>query len=112
MQAKYNNPEERAKWEKLAREAEASANSPERKAMIIRLQKDAALHVAEAQKMMASAEFKKAMQIRINQNIPIMIMSDNSTDQKVKQSPEYIKLKQKFDKDVEDLNKKLKKDSN
>lgn len=112
MQAKYDTPEERAKWEKLAREAEASANSPERKAMIIKLQKEAAFHVAEAQKMMNSADFKKAMQIRINQNMPMLILSDNSADQKVKQSPEYIKLKKKFDKDVEDLNKKLKKDNN
>lgn len=102
MQAKYDTPEERAKWEKLAREAEASANSPERKAMLIKLQKEAALHVGEAQKMMASTDFKRAMQI----------MTDNAADQKVKQSPEYIRLKKKFDKDVEDLNKKLKKDNN
>lgn len=112
MQAKYDTPEERAKWEKLAREAEASANSPERKAMLIKLQKEAALHVREAQMMVNSADFKKAMQIRINQGMPMATITYDTTDQKVKQSPEYIKLKKKFDKDVEDLNKKLKKDNN
>ncbi len=124
MQAKYNNPEERVKWQKYAKEAElkyntpaerakwkkiaddavAKANSPEQKEMIIRLQKDAGIQVAKAQKL---------MQIRMNANMPVMIFPENEDNQKIKQTPEYIELKKKFDKDVEDLvNKKLKKENN
>ncbi|SEB13454.1 M56 family metallopeptidase [Pedobacter hartonius] len=113
MKAKYDNPKERAKWEKIAKEAEAKANSPEQKAMIKRIQIQAKIQAEQAQKIVSDPEFRKNIQqIAITQQQPFKIMIENENTQKVKQTPEYIELKKKFDKDVEDLaNKNTKKEN-
>lgn len=105
MQAKYNSPAERAKWEKLAAEAQSHAMSAEQ-------QKEINKQLKEAQMKLNSPEFKiRLKEIVSNQNMLNLITVENGEDQKIKQSPEYIELKKKFDKDVEDLaNKKLKKE--
>lgn len=114
MKAKYDNPKERAKLEKMAKEAEAQANAPERKEMIRKIQIQAKMAAIEAQKMINDPEFRKNMQsITITRQQPMKIVIENENTQKVKETPGYIELKKKFDKDVEDLtNRKNKKDAN
>jgi len=114
MKAKYDNPIEREKWEKIAKEAEAKANSPEQKAMIKRVQVQARLQAEQAQKIISDPDFRKNLQqMTITNHQPMRIIIEDENTQKVKQSPEYIELKKKFDKDVEDLaNKKTKKEQN
>jgi bla regulator protein BlaR1 len=114
MKAKYDNPKERAKWEKLAKEAEARVNSPEHKEMIKRIQIQAKFQAEQAQKIINDPEFRKNLQqITISRQQPVKIIIEDENTQKVKQTPEYLELKKKFDKDVEDLaNKKSKKEEN
>ncbi|CAM4146166.1 BlaR1 peptidase M56 [Pedobacter westerhofensis] len=114
MKAKYDNPKERAKWEKLAKQAEAKANSPEQRELIRKVQIQAKMAALDAQKMINDPEFKKNLQsITVTRQQPMRIIIENEDTQKVKQTPEYLELKKKFDKDVEELvNKKNKKEEN
>jgi beta-lactamase regulating signal transducer with metallopeptidase domain len=111
LQRKLNSPEQRAKWEKISAEMKAKYDSPQEKAKWEKFAKQAAL---DAQKMINDPEFKKNLQkITIARQQPMRIIVKNENTQKVKETPEYIELKKKFDKDVEDLmNKKNKKDEN
>jgi bla regulator protein BlaR1 len=114
MRARFDNPKERAKWEKMAKDAEAEANSPERKEMINKIQIQAKTAALEAQKKINDPEFKKNLQsIVLTHQQPFKIAIEHENTQKVQETPEYIQLKKKFDKDVEDLmNNKNKKEEN
>jgi bla regulator protein BlaR1 len=114
MKAKYDNPKERAKWEKLAKETEAKVNSSEQQEMIREIQLHAKMQALEAQKVMSDPEFKKNLQqFAITHREPLKIVIENENTQKVKNTPEYMELKKKFDKDVEELlNRKNKKEKN
>ena len=109
MQTRYNTPEQKAKWQKYAQEMQAKYNSREQRAKWEKMAK-------EAQKT-ANLNSQKWNDIKFNYTVPEITFTENSAEsvdkQKIKQSPEYIELKKKFDKDVEELaNKKLKKDNN
>jgi bla regulator protein BlaR1 len=114
MKARYDSPKERAKWEKLAKQAEAKANSPEQKELIRKLQLQAKTQALDVQKVMSNPEFKISLQqFATAQQQPVKITFENENTEKVKETPEYIELKKKFDKDVEELlNKKNKKEEN
>jgi len=114
MKAKYDNPEERAKLEKLAKDAAARVNSPAQKEMIRKIQIQAKMAAIDAQNMMNDPQFKKNIEaIKITHAQPMRIIVENENTRKLKQSPEYIELKKKFDKDVEELaNQKNKKEEN
>ncbi|MET1056478.1 MAG: M56 family metallopeptidase [Pedobacter sp.] len=111
LQRKFNSPEQKAKWEKIGAEMKAKYDSPQEKAKWEKFAKEAELH---AQKMMNDPEFKKNLQkITITRQQPMKIVIENEDTRKLKESPEYLELKKKFDRDVEDLlNKKNKKDEN
>lgn len=114
MQAKYNNPKERAKWEKLAREAQAKVNSPEQQAIIKEAMEQAQLSMQSAQNGMNSPIFRiKVKDAKTDPDRINMVFVESSETQKVKQTPEYLELKRKFDKDVAELAaKKIKKENN
>jgi bla regulator protein BlaR1 len=77
MKAKYDNPKERAKWEKMAKEMQARYNSP---------------------------EFKAKIKLMSGNNLPRVILLNESEDQKeLRQTAEYKELKKKFDQDIEKL---------
>jgi hypothetical protein len=114
LQRKFNSPEQKAKWEKLAADMRAKADSPERKELIKKIQLQAKMAAIDAQKMVNDPQFKKNLHsLTITQGQPMRIIVDNENTRKVKETPEYIELKKKFDQDVEELvNKKNKKDEN
>lgn len=114
LQRKFNSPEQKAKWEKLAADMRAKADSPERKELIKKIQLQAKMAAIDAQKMVNDPHFKKNLHsLTITQGQPMRIIVDNENTRKVKETPEYIELKKKFDQDVEELvNKKNKKDEN
>ncbi|MBB6272773.1 beta-lactamase regulating signal transducer with metallopeptidase domain/predicted kinase [Pedobacter cryoconitis] len=110
--AKYDNPKERAKLEKMAAEMKAKAvemrakyDTPAQREKIRKMQTQAALQVANIQKMVNSEEFKNRSQFIISDNIPnrIVILGDTEDQKKLKQTAEYQELKKKFDEDVEKL---------
>jgi len=110
--AKYDNPKERAKLEKMAAEMKAKAvemrakyDTPAQREKIRKMQTQAALQVANIQKMVNSEELKNRSQFIISDNVPnrIVILGDTEDQKKLKQTAEYQELKKKFDEDVEKL---------
>ncbi|WP_158796778.1 M56 family metallopeptidase [Pedobacter sp. L105] len=112
IEARYNTPEQRAKLEKYAMEMQAMYNSPEQRKHLAEMQQNAQLQMKVAQKAMAATDMRM-QDFKFNVAVPDVVFTETDDQQKIKQSPEYIELKKKFDKDVEELaNKKLKKGNN
>jgi len=89
VQAKYNSPEEREKWKKYAEDLKARFDTPEQRARLQKTSKST---------------------YTFHQDSPVMVITK---DDKIKKSPEYIELKKKFEKDLQELyDKNNKKESN
>lgn len=130
IQLKYNTPEERAKWMKIAQGAQLKLNNKNwdqsnlSTEQLEKIKKLTDLSKVQLNKMFDSDGVKimidgqklsklNSEQFKMLGSLNSIRINENPDRQKVKQTPEYIELKKKFDKDVEELiNKKLKKSDN
>lgn len=109
MQKKFDSPEQRAKFEKYAKEMQAKYNNPAQVAKYEKMAKEAG---EQAQRTINSPGFKNKMRELQASNNAHVIFLESEDKQKIRQTPEYIELKNKFDKDVEELAKKKLKNEN
>lgn len=108
----FDSPEQRDKWNKLAEETKAKYNSPEGKERLKKLQTEVAVNALKAVKMANNLSFEEADLNNTRDNTPVRIylkspeITVDAKPDKIRQTPEYLKLKKKFDEDVANLEKK------
>lgn len=111
----YGSPEAQAKWQKIGEDMAVKVNSPEFRAQILEL-RTKALKNGERVRISALS--------RLNDDTAFVLHNDNfralksrdgvylleNSSSKLRQSEEYKKLKQKFDKEVKELREKIEKE--
>ncbi|WP_316796773.1 M56 family metallopeptidase [Pedobacter agri] len=115
MAEEFSSPEAQAKWRKLSEDMVAKMNTPEFKAQldnprIQSLKSIDRINFPKMPRMNTDSIF-----IRMNDNIAYGIdgtsirINENLNNNKVRQTEEYKKLKQKFDNEVKELKEKMEK---
>ena len=105
LKLQFDSPEQRAKLEKYGAELQTKyKNSAALQERIGKLQATAAIKAKTAIELVNSPDFKKNANVfKYGSDGSTIIISGNGDQQKIIQSPEYITLKNKFDKDVQEL---------
>lgn len=112
MAKEFGSPEAQAKWRKMGEEMAAKINTPEFRAQIdnIRIQ---ALKSGEIARLSGLSRLNSDSLFKGNRNILTgpdgTLFYYNDTNNKVRQTEEYKKLKQKFDSEVKELKEKMEK---
>lgn len=110
----YSSPEAQAKWQKIGEDMVAKINTPEFRAEILELQTKALkngekLRISTLKRLNSDSAFVlQNDNFRALKSRDGVYLLDNSSS-KLRQSEEYKKLKQKFDKEVKELREKIEK---
>jgi len=113
MSKEFNSPEALAKWRKLGEETAAKLNTPEFRAELDAL-KDR-VGKADSRRIKNLSRLKSDSLGKVYQfgfSTPegsTVYFNDNQTNNKVRRTEEYKKLKEKFDKEVKELKEKIEK---
>jgi bla regulator protein BlaR1 len=113
MVKEYASPENQAKWKKMGEEMAVRVNTPEFRAQILEL-KNKALKNGERIRISGLGRINTDSAFTYNDNVRTLTgrngvyIYDNSSS-KLRQSDEYKKLKEKFDKEVKELKEKMEK---
>ena len=111
----YGSTEAREKWRKMSEDMAAKMSSPEFRAQLDLARTKAFKSLDNAKLSKLARLNSDSLMLLSNQNMNIdwngstIHFNDNVNNYKVKQSEEYKKLKQKFDKEVKELKEKIEK---
>ncbi|PWS30733.1 M56 family metallopeptidase [Pedobacter paludis] len=111
MVKEFSSPEAQAKWKKMGEEMAIKMNSPEFRAQLDGLKMR--VKGLDARKMSALSRSNidslvKLRSFSYDSDGPVIFMQDR-TSKKVRESEEYKKIKERFDKEVKELKEKLEK---
>jgi bla regulator protein BlaR1 len=110
----YGSPEAQEKWKKMGEEMAAKFNSPEFKAKLEAANEN--IIIINGKKMSSKSRMNidslsKSYRYEFGTpNGPDVFYRNNQTPNKVKESAEYKKLKEQFDKEVKELKNKIEKE--
>ena len=112
MNKEFGSPEAQAKWKKMGEDMAAKVNTPEFRAQIENIRVHA-LKSGEIARLSGLSRLNSDSLFKGNRNILTgpdgTLFYYNDTNNKVRQTEEYKKLKQKFDSEVKELKEKMEK---
>lgn len=111
----YGSPEAQAKWRKMGEDMAAKINTPEFRAQMDSLRER--VLIVQGHRMAKLPGINKDSLAKIyrfnyefdSPDAPTILFRDNQSSKAVRESEEYKKLKQKFDKEVKELKEKMEK---
>nr|WP_315423103.1 M56 family metallopeptidase [uncultured Pedobacter sp.] len=115
MAKKFNTPEAQAKWKKMGEDMAAKMNTPEFRAQIDNIRIEALksgdmVRLSGLSRLQADSTFKGNRNSLTSPDGTLFFYNDNNnTNNKVRQTEEYKKLKEKFDSEVKELKEKMEK---
>ncbi|WP_316827255.1 M56 family metallopeptidase [Pedobacter miscanthi] len=115
MTKEFGSPEAQAKWKKMGEDMAAKINTPEFRAQIDHIRMQALksgdmAHLSGLSKLQADSIFKGNRNLLSGPDGTVFYYNENNnSNNKVKQTEEYKKLKEKFDTEVKELKEKIEK---
>lgn len=111
MVKEFSSPEAQAKWKKMGEEMSIKMNSPEFRAQLDGLKMRVKGLDAKRMSELSRSNLDSLVKVRgfsYDSDGPVIFMQDK-TSKKVRESDEYKKIKERFDKEVKELKEKMEK---
>ncbi|TCD07152.1 M56 family metallopeptidase [Pedobacter frigidisoli] len=114
MAKEYGSPEAQEKWRKIGEDMAAKINTPEFRAQLDLARTKALSNVditglSNLAKINSDSLFSRNSNMVTGPDGSLFYFNNNSNNNKVKQTEEYRKLREKFDKEVKELKEKMEK---